>query len=241
MRYLDVTLSTPEENLALDEALLILCEEGLDDDVLRFWEPQQHFVVLGYSKKVKAEVNERACDAKRIPILRRYSGGGTVLQGPGCLNYSLILRIRNAGPLSTITGTNSFVMQRQRDAVQAMLSKQVQIQGHTDLGIGGMKFSGNAQRRKKRHLLFHGTFLLQFDIALAQEVLTIPSRQPEYRGNRSHLQFMTNLNVESSKIKGVLKLAWQANQPLPEKQMPFDRIDELVRTCYSQKAWNNRL
>lgn len=241
MRYLDATLPTPEANLACDEALLTLCEEGLDDEVLRFWEPQQHFIVLGYSKKVKAEVHEHACAAKRIPMLRRFSGGGTVLQGPGCLNYSLILRIGNAGPLSTIAGTNSFVMERHKDAVQGMLNNQVQIQGHTDLAIGGMKFSGNAQRRKERYLLFHGTFLLHFDISLAQEVLAIPSRQPPYRSNRSHLQFMTNLNVEAGRIKNVLRKAWLANQPLQPKQIPLDRINELVRTRYSRKEWNHRL
>ena len=241
MQYLDATLSTPEENLALDEALLTTREEGLGEEVLRFWEPQQHFVVLGYSKKVKAEVNERACDAKRIPILRRHSGGGTVLQGPGCLNYSLILRIGKAGPLSTISGTNSFIMRRQRDAARTMLGNHVHIQGHTDLAIGGMKFSGNAQRRKEIHLLFHGTFLLHFDIALAQEVLAIPSRQPSYRSNRSHVDFMTNLNVDANKIKEILQRTWQANQQIQEEEIPLDRITELVRGRYSQRAWNYKV
>ena len=241
MRYLDSTLLTPEENLACDEALLTMCEEGLDDEVLRFWEPKQHFVVLGYSGKVKEEVHERACTAKGIPILRRFSGGGTVLQGPGCLNYSVTLRIDNGGPLSTITGTNSFVMQRHRDVVQAMLKDQVLIQGHTDLALGGMKFSGNAQRRMGRCLLFHGTFLLHFDISLTQKVLTIPSRQPAYRNNRSHQQFMTNLNIEADRMKNALRMAWRADQLLQEKRVPFDRVNDLVQTRYSRKEWNHRL
>jgi len=37
MNYLDLTLPSPEENLACDEALLELCDEGLGDEVLRVW------------------------------------------------------------------------------------------------------------------------------------------------------------------------------------------------------------
>ena len=98
MKYLDRTLGTPQENLACDEALLEVCEEGSADEILRFWEPRQHFVVLGYSNKVRAEANLDTCRALDVPILRRCSGGGTVLQGPGSLNYALILRIRRGRP-----------------------------------------------------------------------------------------------------------------------------------------------
>src|SRR5688572_6131078 len=93
MRWLDLTFPTPAENLACDEALLDLCEAGFADEVLRFWESPTHFVVVGYGNKVDSEVEVAACRADGIPILRRCTGGGTVLQGPGCLNYSLVLRI----------------------------------------------------------------------------------------------------------------------------------------------------
>ena len=60
MNYLDLTFPTPEENLACDEALLDWCEAGDGPEVLRFWEPQQHFVVVGYSNRVEREVNVEA-------------------------------------------------------------------------------------------------------------------------------------------------------------------------------------
>src|SRR5215475_5161081 len=92
MKWLDLTLPAPEENLACDEALLDLCDDGFDHEILRCWEPQQHFVVVGYSERVEKEVDRAACAARNIPVRRRTTGGGTVLQGPGCLNYSLILK-----------------------------------------------------------------------------------------------------------------------------------------------------
>ena len=77
MRDVDVTLFTPEENLACDEALLDLVEEGYEEEILRFWESPQYFVVLGSSNKFQQEVFVEKCEADGIPILRRHSGGGT--------------------------------------------------------------------------------------------------------------------------------------------------------------------
>src|SRR5262245_40949097 len=102
MTCLELTLPTAAENLACDEALLDLCEDHGADEILRFWEPRNYFVVLGYGNKAAAEVDLEACAAEKIPVLRRCSGGGTVLQGPGCLNYALILRIDDGGPLQNI-------------------------------------------------------------------------------------------------------------------------------------------
>jgi len=161
----------PAEELALDEALLDLCEAGEGPGFLRFWEPAAYFVVLGYSKALELEADRAACDGLGIPILRRCSGGGTVLQGPGALNYTLVLPAGHAPELATITGANRWIMERNRSAVTAIGAREAQILGHTDLTLGGRKFSGNAQRRKQRSLLFHGSFLLDFDLDLIAEDL----------------------------------------------------------------------
>ena len=92
MEYLDLTFADPASNLACDEALLDWFESSpFDGALLRLWEPQSYFIVLGHSTRVSDEVNLAACDNRALPILRRMSGGGAVVQGPGCLNYSLIL------------------------------------------------------------------------------------------------------------------------------------------------------
>src|ERR1041384_1392020 len=160
MNLCDLTLPTPEENLACDEVLLELCERGADDGLLRFWEPVQYFVVVGYGNKTAIEADLAFCQRQKIPVLRRCSGGGTVLQGPGCLNYTLILRIDSDGALASIPATNDFVLERHQQALAPLLRAPVEKQGNTDLSIGGLKFCGNAQRRRQRYLLFHGSFLL---------------------------------------------------------------------------------
>src|SRR5688572_18481289 len=102
MKCLDLTLSSPAENLACDEALLDFCEAGAAPGIVRCWGPPEYFVVVGYANQVAIEVNLPACRDAGVPILRRWTGGGTVLQGPGCLNYSLILQIAQHEALQSI-------------------------------------------------------------------------------------------------------------------------------------------
>lgn len=229
MKLLDLTLPTPAENLACDEALLDLCDEGRADEVLRFWESPAPFVVLGYSNKTATEVNLESCRHDGVPVLRRITGGGTVVQGPGCLNYALILRIPEAGPLTHITGTNDFIMQRHAAALDA------EVRGHTDLARGDLKFSGNSQRRKRHALLFHGTFLLNFDLAGIDRWLPMPSREPDYRQGRSHREFLMNVSVPAAAIKRTLAGIWSATTEMPAA--PRDRIARLVTERYATNAW----
>ena len=238
MKYADLTFPTPQHNLACEEAFVHWCEDGHEDEILRFWQPKEHFAVLGYSSRIKSEVELASCQAHRVPVLRRCSGGGTVLQGPGCLNYSLILRIENRDPLKSITETNAFMMQSLKSALEPIIGSGIEIQGFTDLALGALKFSGNAQYRKRYFLLFHGTFLLHFDISLVDKLLPIPSRQPPYRQNRSHGNFLTNVNLPPLKIKDALKRAWNATQEL--KNIPIASIERLARDRYCTDEWNAR-
>jgi len=238
MKYLDLTLPTPQHNLACDEVLLDLCEDGLEGEILRFWEPLEYFVVLGYSNKIGREINEVSCQTLRIPALRRPSGGGTVLQGPGCLNFSLILKIDGAAPLQSITRTNTYILDRHREALMSLAGPGVKVQGTSDLTVNNLKFSGNAQRRKRRALLFHGTFLCSFDIPLIEKALQMPPKQPDYRQNRTHTDFLTNVATSPAEIKKALKKCWGAKEEL--KKIPSQKIEELVREKYSKEEWNYR-
>jgi lipoate---protein ligase len=236
MKLLDLTLPLPAENLACDEVLLDAAEAGGGGEVLRFWEAREWFVVVGYANKVAAEVNVAACAARGIPVLRRCSGGGTVVQGPGCLNYTLILRIAADGPLHNIGVANQFILRQNRAALESVVNRPVAVRGHTDLTIGDRKFSGNSQRRRKHFLLFHGTFLLNFDLAPVSELLPMPSKQPDYREHRTHAEFLTNLNVPVEKVKAALRKVWKAEAPL--KNPPSDKIASLAKEKYSTREWN---
>ena len=238
MEALDLTLPTPAENLALDEALLETSEAAGGPEWLRFWAADELFAVLGYANHAAREVNLPACRAAGVPVLRRISGGGTVLQGAGCLNYTLVLDSQRDATLTSVAGTNRYILHRHQTALSRLLGTTVALQGATDLCVADRKFSGNSQRRRRRFLLFHGTFLVGLDLALVERFLWPPSIQPAYRQGRRHSDFLTNLALPATALKGTLGLLWEAS---PASAAPDQaHVARLVEEKYSQPAWSFR-
>ena len=155
MRLLDLTLPTAAENLALDEALLLEAEAGRGEEVLRLWEWPEFAVVLGSACRLDEDVDEPACQSDGVPILRRASGGGTVLLGNGCLCFSLVLAYERSPALREVPSSYRFILQRLRDALVGVLP-DIELAGTSDLSCAGRKVSGNAQQRE-RDWLFSAT------------------------------------------------------------------------------------
>ncbi len=241
MLCLDITLPSPEENLALEECLLDWVEEHPLQEYVRFWESSSYFVVLGQSNKIQEEVYLEACQKETIPILRRTSGGGAVLQGPGCLNYALFLPLARYPQLTTISSTNTTILTLHKEALSPFLP-HIEIQGISDLAFHGKKFSGNAQKRKKNGILYHGTFLTHFDNEKMETLLRFPSKYPAYRQDRSHKKFVTNIPMSPSDIKSVLKTIWntlyEINRLSDIDSLLSSRVTQLVQEKYSRKEWN---
>jgi lipoate---protein ligase len=237
MKYLDLTFATPAMNLACDEALLELYENGKADALLRVWEPRSHFIVLGHSNRLRSEVDLTACTENRISILRRLSGGGAVMQGPGCLNYCLILN-GHTRRLRNINDTFRYVLERHRRFIGQIAGVDVRIEGISDLAVDGRKISGNAQYRRARYVLVHGTFLLNFDLSMIARFLRVPAKQPAYRRHRPHSEFMTNLNLKSAQVRACIRDSWKAVEEFSE--VPFARMEALVGERYGRDEWSKK-
>src|SRR5262249_22703712 len=141
---------------------------------------------------------------------RRASGGGTVLLGAGCLCFTLILRYDRDPALREIPSSYAFILGRLCEAFADLLPG-MEPAGTSDLTASGVKFSGNAQQRKRHHPLHHGTLLYAFEIEQVDRYLRMPSRQPEYRHNRPHGAFLRNLPANAADLKRRLRAVWQAD------------------------------
>ena len=235
MRYLDLTLPTPSENLAADEALVEEAElVGRPTETLRLWEPAEPIVILGRSSTI-AEVHLEACRRQGISILRRVSGGATIITGPGCLMYAVVLSYQLRPILRAIDHAHRFVLGTLRTALQPLVPG-VRCRGTSDLAIGDLKFSGNSVRCKRDHLLYHGTLLYDFPLELVDRCLAMPSRQPDYRGGRTHGSFLTNLPLDAAALRRALLTAWDAHDPYAN--WPQDLTARLVAEKYGRPEWN---
>lgn len=244
MHHLMLTLDTPAENLALDEALLDQAEAaGPAAECLRIWESPEPVVVLGRSSRLAEEIDVAACAQRGIPILRRASGGAAIVAGPGCLMYAVVLSYDRRPEACGIHPSHGYVLDRIVAALGTHANKTVARAGTSDLvclgndeGAAARKFSGNSLRVKRTHFLYHGTLLYDFDLPLIAAYLRTPPRQPEYRNARPHEKFVANLPLRRETLESIVSSAWPSEGELVD--WPRKRVAELVRERYRRDDWN---
>ena len=203
----DLSFPSPRENILFDDVLFSLADKGGDIEYLRFWESPRYFVVLGRIGREEDDVNAGQAGKDGIDILRRSSGGGTVVQGPGCLNYAFVLNKDKRTHLNDLRASYEWISTH----IIASLAGQGIKAGFrpiSDIAVieGDKKFSGNAQRRGKTHILHHGTILIDFDLDLISTYLQMPKDVPEYRKMRGHKDFVTNIPIDREIFKKELAL-----------------------------------
>jgi lipoate-protein ligase A len=235
MRSLDYTFKEPACNLALDEVLLRQADSDDCGEVLRFWESAKPFVVLGLSQRISQEVELERCKDLGVPIQRRCSAGGCVVQGPGCLNFTLILSKEARPEIESIRGSYDYILGR---IIESLKIPQLRKAGISDLALGNLKVSGNAQRRHKNHILHHGTLLYGADIPLFSSFIREPRDRPGYRGNRTHDIFITNLALSRETLVNAVANAFMtdSNSTQPGSEL-IEESRRLAEDKYKQDSW----
>lgn len=228
------------ENLALDEALLEEAHEGLTTTtVVRTWMAAAPTVVLGSSSRVEDEVDLQACAELGVRVIRRPSGGLTVVLGPGCLMWSVVVH-QPARPAS-IEAIHTAILGPLVTALRAV-GAPVALRGSSDLALGSdaaaRKVSGNALRVRRHGLLYHGTLLDAFDLDLVGRVLRHPPREPAYRAGRPHGDFLANLGLGREALDAAVRTAFAADRERTRR--PADRVARLVRDRYANEEWTTR-
>jgi lipoate-protein ligase A len=172
-----------------------LLDAGAASPLSRVWTCEDPAVVLGVSRDLDTEVDLAACDARSVAVVRRASGGGTVLVGPGTLQYAIAIghEGREAPGIDAVKSACN-------RAVAAALAAGG-VAGKTtsdasgDLRRDDRKVGGVALRRRRDATLLHGTLLVDADLELVAAVLRHPAREPEWRQRRSHRDFLANLGA----------------------------------------------
>jgi len=226
-------------------------EEGLSPNTWRLWQAATPAVVLGTGQEAAKEVDLDAARAEGIPVLRRHSGGGAVLIGPGTINYSAFYLFTELPGSETIRGAMTAALK----PVVGLLDSwglQAHAVGLSDLGLSAAdgslrKIAGNAQARKKRSVLVHGTLLADPDWARLTRLLRHPSSAPEYRAGRDHRAFLTclrdhgvphDLPAVAAELAKSLGCGSCAEQPVTLEEQ--QRSARLLAEKYGNPAWNLR-
>ncbi len=145
-------------------------------------------IVLGISGKTEQLVDNVHHNANPVPLIRRFSGGGTVFVDKNTLFITYICNSQEFSvpcfPKDIMKWTEGIY-----DPVFEGLEFRVR---ENDYVIGDKKFGGNAQYLQKNRWLHHSTLLWDYDHNNMQS-LKIPPKMPDYRKERAHSDFLCTL------------------------------------------------
>lgn len=233
----------PADHLALDEAVLIRDSADADGEqsweVLRVWEFTNPVVVAGRSSRIRDEIDVDYCRSMEIPILRRCTGGASVVAGPGCLMYSVVLDLDCHDGLRKIDAAHQYVMGRVLAAVQQQVPSAT-LQGICDLTWRDCKCSGNSLRVTRDRILYHGTILYDFDLTMLSRCLLKAPRQPDYRAGRDHADFVTNVPLNPTKLAEHLVDTFEVRERVDAASLQSE-ILKLRKQRYDLQRWHFRI
>jgi|FLOH01.1.fsa_nt_gi lipoyl(octanoyl) transferase len=236
--------------MAVDEALLHSFQED-EMPILRLYRWKDS-LSLGRFSKIKESVDMETLCKKKLPLVRRMTGGGILVHG-GDLSYSLILpreHYKHGGVKESYRHLCSFLINfYEKLGFNAGFAQDLNLESSKsnicmashepyDIIIDGKKMGGNAQRYTSHVLFQHGSIPISLNDAIFDDVFFEESGLK----NTSTLQRMkkdvtqeqlTSLLLESfaqsfdaTLIKDTLNLSEQRN------------ADDLLIHKYNQKSWN---
>ena len=210
LKYLDTPPLPISEQIALDRVLMSEVGKGERPPLLRFYNFTDEAIVLGLSQEEEKYVQISHAKEDSVPILRRFSGGGTVFIHSGCLVYTIITTITPPFKRFDVMGAYRTAF---TPVIEAFKNQGLNLEFHEpcDLAIQNKKIAGNAQSQKNGAILIHGSFLIAPDLQRINRYLKEPDVRPDYRAQRPHedfLQPLANLGFTEQSLKTLLINAW---------------------------------
>jgi lipoate-protein ligase A len=148
MYCINLESEDPFFNLAVEEFLLK--QNAEDYLILGINSPS---VIIGKHQVANREVNTKFVSENDIPVIRRISGGGTVFHDDGNINFAFIRQSESGKQVDFRKYTKPVI------DFLLTLGVEAKFEGKSDLKVGGLKISGNAEHVHRNRVLHHGTLL----------------------------------------------------------------------------------
>ncbi|MFZ5818074.1 MAG: lipoate--protein ligase family protein [Bacillota bacterium] len=161
----------------------------LEGPFIWLWEPERVECVLGAGTP-ETDVDLALCAASDVPVFRRKGGGGAVVLSPGCL---IITACYDGRRRQFATQWIEPIASAIARAVESLGLPDVRVRGLGDVALGERKILGSSLYANREVALYQGSLLVDSDLELIPLYLPHPSKEPDYRRGRSHLEFVTSL------------------------------------------------
>ncbi len=175
---------SPYMNLAMEDMLCDFVESQNEETAVVYFWVNVSCVVCGRNQNPFAECNMDYLMKNNIVLVRRKSGGGTVFQDAGNLNFTFIA---NEGYFDKQKSMMIVCNALNNLGIPAIIS------GRNDIIIKGKKISGSAFCRRDNACIHHGTLLIDTDLEKMLGALTPDDMKLKVKGIRSVRSRVMNL------------------------------------------------
>ena len=240
-RFLSASCTDPYADFALEEAIF----RGLNRVTARVWRNNLS-VIIGRAQLASLETDLAYCTKKRIPIVRRFTAGGAVYNGPGNINWSLFIPAWFDGsglaferdPRGVFRLASSVVVRALRNCgVESRFDLPNRIVNEEGKTCGMAAYISN------RGLLCHGTLLASADLKEVERVTTPLREVAEQRYVRSNPAKMANTRVRYETFLREMKTVLEESGGCPfEASQPSAEELEMAKMLYDERYgrddWN---
>ncbi|MGB7127977.1 MAG: lipoate--protein ligase family protein [Candidatus Rhabdochlamydia sp.] len=183
------------EQLLLEESLL----RDHTEDFCLINHGSSAAIVLGISGKKEELVHIEKAASYHIPLIKRFSGGGTVVVDHNTLFVTFIFS-KNSHSFPAYPEP---IMRWSEDFYRPIFARSDFCLKENDYVLADKKFGGNAQYLKKERWLHHTSFLWDYNPNY-MDCLLHPKKSPSYRANRAHHEFICKLSDHYSDLQTVI-------------------------------------
>ena len=145
-------------------------------------------IVMGISGQPSLLINEKKIQSFPIPVIRRFSGGGTVIIDENTLFITFICQQQEL----KITPYPRSIMEWSAAFYHPLFPTGFALE-ENDYTLNGRKWGGNAQMITKNRWLHHTSILWDYQEE-RMDYLLFPPKTPHYRKNRPHCEFICRLS-----------------------------------------------
>lgn len=231
----------PAANLALEEAIFLSNESF----VARIWENRES-VIIGRAQVARFETDLARCEAEGVPVVRRFTAGGAVYNGPGNLNWSLFVSRKMVSGALRYESSPRAIFRRASAPVLSSLGAcgvDARLDPPNSLVTVEGKISGMAAYVSRNGLVCHGTLLVSADLARVKALTTPSPEKLERRYARSRdVRTANSLVAADSFIRTFVKTLADETKLTIARGRPDERerrlAEELLEAKYGDERWS---
>ncbi|XP_043712088.1 uncharacterized protein LOC122660902 isoform X2 [Telopea speciosissima] len=188
---------------------------------------------MGVSGKPSELLELKLVLQDKVPVVRRFTGGGTVVVDPGTIFVTFICN-KDAVP-------NVELYPRPIMSWSGLIYEDV-FRGIADFHLrendyvfGNYKFGGNAQSISRRRWIHHTSFLWDYEDK-NMAYLKVPRRAPEYRSARSHVEFVCRMKDYLSTLDFIDRTVKAVKTHFSLTSMQLEEVNIHAKTSFDHSS-----